>query len=161
MVVTLEGAVYYVESVYSYYTATGTNIDECTTTPILPSFSGFFPGTPVRDVPDQARAPDAVPFKPVAKAASGDAGASIQYSHYEGGDHHTNNVYRGNAWVINGAVTAMVGPKKDHWENGLFEYVIQFTTPVGAQPVSDIAASIPWIRDKTYKFTFYKSQGYY
>jgi hypothetical protein len=160
MVVTLEGAVYYVEKVYSYYTASTTNVDECAVTSfpgILPSFTGISPGA--RAVPDGGRA------GPVAMAASGSADASIQYSHYEGGDHQTQNVYGGTAWVINGAVTAMVGPKKDHWENGLFEYVVQFTVDTTAYPpngvVTSIDASIPWVRDKTYKFTFYKSQGYY
>jgi len=159
MVVTLEGAIYWVDKVYSYYTETTTDTDQC---------PDFTEGIGRRRM-NQKKAPEEPaqakqPAKPAGTAhTAADASVQYNYNHYEE-PHHTTTVYGGGAVVINGAVTAMVGPKKEMWENGLFEYVFQFILDTTTYPngvVTNIVASIPWVRDKTYKFTFYKSQGYY
>lgn len=167
MVMTLEGALYFVDTVYSYSTPTTTATGLCT------SFN--FPGIQPRLIgggreaaPDQKQAQPAPTQQPAGTArTASDASVQYNYGHYEGEQHHTSTVYGGTAYVINGVVTAMVGPKKEKWENGLFEYVVQFTLDPIAFPgnppgvVTNMDASIPWVRDKTYKFTFYKANGYY
>lgn len=139
MVVTLDGAIYWVDKVYSYYTATSTDTPLC---------AALTAGIGNNRMSNQKT------------AAHTAADASVQYNHYDE-PHHTNTVYQGGAVVINGVVTAMVGPKKEKWENGLFEYIFQFVLDTANGVATDINASIPWVRDKTYKFTFYKGQGYY
>lgn len=164
MVVTLDGAIYWVDKVYSYYTATTTDTPDCAdlTEGIgnrrMRNQKMRNQKTAAQD-PAQAKQPAQKAAKPAAHTA--DASVQNNYNHYDE-PHHTNTVYQGGAVVINGVVTAMVGPKKEKWENGLFEYIFQFVLDdTNGGVATNIDASIPWVRDKTYKFTFYKGQGYY
>jgi hypothetical protein len=168
MVMTLEGALYFVDTVYSYSTPTTTATGLLCTGFNFPDFQPRLIGGGREAAPDQKQAQPAPTQQPAGTArTASDASVQYNYGHYEGEQHHTSTVYGGTAYVINGVVTAMVGPKKEKWENGLFEYVVQFTLDPIAFPgnppgvVTNMDASIPWVRDKTYKFTFYKANGYY
>jgi hypothetical protein len=56
-------------------------------------------------------------------------------------------------------VSSVVGKHKEKWEGGMFEYVPSFIGT--AVPVNTaLDATLPWIRDNTYKFTIYRSSGY-
>jgi hypothetical protein len=85
-----------------------------------------------------------------------------------GGDYHadTRPVFMGPAVVLSGMVSSVVGKHKEKWEGGMFEYVPSFDPPItppatAPTPVTPpLDATLPWIRDNTYKFTIYRSGGY-
>jgi hypothetical protein len=52
----------------------------------------------------------------------------------------------------------MAGPRKDKWDSGVFEYVTAFDDD-GAEDGA-VDHGLPWVRDKTYKFTFYRREIY-
>lgn len=87
--------------------------------------------------------------------------AELQYDTYGRGDHlEDRDVYQGEAVIIMGIVTAMAGQKKDKWDEGVFEYVLYFD-PAATPVIRGLDGSIPWVRDKTYKLTFYKHGNKY
>lgn len=57
-------------------------------------------------------------------------------------------------------VLLSTGPKRERWESGVFEYVANYDE---WDIVDDtgIVAKAPWVRDKTYKFTFFKQRELY
>lgn len=151
MVMSLEGYVYFVTTVYSYWAATDTTpTDACD---VVNGIAGVnrrannaqaAPQPTDRKVADNSKA---------AKPAGASSDASAQY--YEGGHYENRPVFQGEAAVINGVVTTMAGPRKEKWDSGVFEFVVGYDQTV-TNAVTAIDANIPWVRDKAYKFTFYK-----
>ncbi len=98
--------------------------------------------------------------------------AELQYNgggYYNGHDNNEQDVFQGEATIIMGVITSLAGQRKERWEEGVFEYVPYFQlstvdSTTGAtinQPItSGLDASVPWVRDKTYKLTFYKAGKY-
>ena len=86
--------------------------------------------------------------------------AELQYNgggYYNGHDANEQDVFSGEATIFIGIITSMAGQRKDKWEEGVFEYVPFFELAAGTQPITTgLDASVPWVRDKTYKFTFLK-----
>lgn len=94
--------------------------------------------------------------------------AELQFNagggYYNGGhDNNEQDVFVGEATIVMGVITSMAGQRKERWEEGVFEYVPFFELATGInQPITTgLDASVPWVRDKTYKLTFYKSGGKY
>jgi hypothetical protein len=95
--------------------------------------------------------------------------AELQYNgggggYYNGHDNNEQDVFQGEATIIMGVITSLAGQRKERWEEGVFEYVPYFElagTPVNQPITTGLDASVPWVRDKTYKLTFYKSGGKY
>lgn len=88
------------------------------------------------------------------------AGAKIQYnSRFHDPLLDTNrDVYTSDAVMISGIVTSTAGGHSDDWAGGCFEYVVSFSNPTAVTDGLD--PSLPWVRDKSYKFTFYKRSSY-
>jgi DNA replication initiation complex subunit (GINS family) len=139
MVMALEGYVYYVNSVYSYW-------DDATT-----STGGFcdvvdFAGVN-RKAGNAKKAPQSTDKKAVdktkaapVKPAAASSDASAQY--YEGGHYDNRPVFAGDAAVINGVVTTMAGPRKEKWDSGVFEYVVAADI-VGGTAVTALDPNVP------------------
>jgi hypothetical protein len=77
------------------------------------------------------------------------------------------DVYFAEATIIMGVITSIAGQRKDKWEEGVFEYVPMFGTGAlagtpGAPALVEVGldASVPWVRDKTYKLTFFRGGGH-
>lgn len=86
---------------------------------------------------------------------------------YNSGDQPI-QAYAGTAIVITGGITSVSGGEKKHkskWEDGSFQYVPfwrRFQTggvENGLVTVSD--DTIPWVRPRTYRFTFEEEQDEY
>jgi hypothetical protein len=155
MVMSLEGYVYGVGTVYTYWGETDTTQPGCDVITFAPNNiragARKAPQSTDRKVADNTKA---APAKPA--AASSDA--SAQY--YDGGHYEDRNVFSGRAAVINGVVTTMAGPRKEKWDSGVFEFVVAYIQ-AGPDAVTGLDPNVPWVRDKAYKFTFYKqAHGY-
>jgi hypothetical protein len=98
--------------------------------------------------------------------------AELQYNngggYYNGHDNNEQDVFQGEATIIMGVITSMAGQRKERWQEGVFEYVPFFdldrgtgVNPINQPITTGLDASVPWVRDKTYKLTFYKSGGKY
>jgi hypothetical protein len=129
MVMSLEGYVYYVSKVYSYWGETDTSSGDgkegdCD---VIDPFNDRLdrnagnakkvPQSTDKNVVDKTKAS---PVKP--SAASSDA--SAQY--YEGGHYDNKPVFAGEAAVINGVVTTMAGPRKEKYDSAVFEFVVAY-----------------------------------
>lgn len=94
------------------------------------------------------------------------AGPQQYYSGACSRQHGNSQVYVGTALVVKGIINAMSGPRDEVWDDGMFEYVMSFSTldlrpggdPAGPPTplVGVVDPQVPWIQDKTYSFTFYK-----
>jgi hypothetical protein len=70
-------------------------------------------------------------------------------------------VYLGPATVISGIVSSTAGHRKEKWDSGVFEWVVDFKRIDGATGITTTPyPSLPWVRDKQFKFTFYTNKGY-
>lgn len=148
--------------------------------PGIPGTAGLPGGT----VPPGRQADFAAPASAMHYPQVNPAAASLQYNGHNGyydNDSSNRAVFRGAATIIMGIINGMAGQHKEKWDEGVFEYVPYFlpdvaaaaipataTTPAipavlagnpMATPVS-IDASYPWVRDKTYKITFYRGAKY-
>lgn len=102
-------------------------------------------------------------------AADSPAALLAEAQGYGGHYHDTNDnrvVFQGTAIVVNGIVSAMSGPCKEKWEDGTFEYVLEyyrlrtdntdddydhfFFTDVTAVSGA-LDPNVPWVQDRTYK----------
>lgn len=72
-------------------------------------------------------------------------------------------VVAGDATIITGVVTSFTGPMQEKWESGTFEYVPYFDVIDNPDDVAaaGIDSTYPWIRDKAYKFTFFRQAAPY
>jgi len=92
--------------------------------------------------------------------------AELQYNsgggYYNGHDNNEQDVFSGEATIFMGIITSLAGQRKEKWEEGVFEYVpyFQVNTAITQPITTGLDASVPWVRDKTYKLTFYKSGKY-
>jgi hypothetical protein len=154
----LEGHIYGVASVYSYW---GPSITEEAGCDISGDAGLRLAGRRSANRGTKTPAAKKAPTSP--SSASIAADASAQYYHDEG-RYENRVVYSGSAIVINGIVNSIAGPRREKWDSGVFEYVLQYEQELGANgapvPVTALDANTPWIRDKAYKFTFYKQSGY-
>jgi hypothetical protein len=83
------------------------------------------------------------------------------YGHQEGYSTPEKTVYLGPATVISGIVSAAAGHRKEKWDSGVFEWVVDFKRIDGAAGITTTPdPSLPWVRDKQFKFTFYTNKGY-
>ena len=79
---------------------------------------------------------------------------------YQGGydgSYAQETVYQGRATMVSGVVSALAGPRKEKWEGGVFEWVVDFA---GTPNTGRTNPSVPWVQDKQFKMTFYGSKGY-
>jgi hypothetical protein len=83
--------------------------------------------------------------------------AGLEY--YNDRENPERTVYVGGAYIITGLVTSMAGQRKEKWDEGTFEYTVDYD--MARQVTTGLDANIPWVRDKTYKFTFLKHGGSY
>jgi hypothetical protein len=172
MVMSLQGTAYYAAQAYSHFTATTTLTGNCA------DVGGGSPNgeganrqgarsrnrnsttvgarRPARQV--TRRQPVAAPLPTPREVAelqntgygrSGYGGAPIIFQQVK------RDVFVGDATIIMGVITSMAGQRKERWEEGEFEYVPWYNPEV--DPISTgLDATIPWVRDKTYKLTFYR-----
>jgi hypothetical protein len=178
MVMSLQGTAYYAVLAYSHFTASTTITGNCLDVGGNPDGEGanrqgarstnrttVGARRPARQVVRQItrRQPVATPLPPTIRdfaelqnAGYGHAGygdASIVFQQVK------MDVYAGEATIIMGAITSMAGQRKDKWDEGEFEYVPWYNPDVAAV-TTGIDATIPWVRDKTYKLTFYRGNHY-
>jgi len=153
-VLSLQGTVYRADTAYSYWGASLTDAD-------CANPGGLTALVPNGTEPRIADARTRKGSRPARSARISRQPAELQYDTYGHGDHmEDRDVYSGEAVIIMGIVTSMAGQKKDKWDEGVFEYVLYFDP--AAQPVTTgLDGSIPWVRDKTYKLTFYKQGNKY
>lgn len=171
MVMSLEGNIYGVGPVYSYWGETVTS-DGTTCDDLVGEFRrGKSQGNRKQD--GDAKAPSAASGAPkpaVTKPAAASIASDVSAQHYHDEGHYENRaVYGGSAYVINGIVDAMAGPRREKWDSGVFEFVLSFVqnrVTVGDNTVlapaitTALDSNTPWVRDKAYKFTFYRHNSY-
>jgi hypothetical protein len=153
----LEGHIYDVYSVYSYWAPRSTEGAGCDIRE-----GAWLRMAGRRSASRGAKTPAAkkAPANPSSALIAADATA--QYYHDEG-RYENRVVYSGSAIVINGIVKSIAGPSRERWDSGVFEYVLLFEQDlVNNVPVTVTALdpNTPWIQDKAYKFTLYKQSGY-
>lgn len=163
MVMSMQGTVYTATNAYSHWGASST-----ITGALCTAVSGPIDlNNPVSATLPPGRA-EALNKPAVAVRHEGpvSTAAELQYSGHShdnyGYDSSTRSVYRGAATIIMGVINGMAGQHKEKWEEGVFEYV-PYYAPVGGVPISPPVAidpSYPWVRDKTYKLTFYRGAKY-
>jgi len=171
MVMAMQGTAYRAVNAYSHWGPSGTQDPTC--------FEALGPDQPLRMAEDQARDANGTTLPGARKpnrsmrrgvrAANRNPTAELQFNggggYYNGHDNNEQDVFVGEATIIMGVITSMAGQRKERWEEGVFEYVpfFQLATGTGVtQPITTgLDASVPWVRDKTYKLTFYKSGGKY
>lgn len=178
MVLNLNAKLYLAREAYSY-TATTTAAGTCTDAAFA-RFAGKMgqaEGNPFTQQPATAAPPAAAAADPTgltrpttAKVQSASlqdyygAGGSGSSSYYEGGPENERTVLVGSALIIKGIVAGMSGPRKEIWDDGVFEYAMSYVGPVDdptdpPAPIPLVGAQdpvVPWIEDKTYQFTFYR-----
>ena len=83
------------------------------------------------------------------------------YGRQDGYGSPEKTVYLGPATVISGIVSSTAGHRKEKWDSGVFEWVVDFKRIDGATGITTTPdPSLPWVRDKQFKFTFYTNKGY-
>jgi hypothetical protein len=153
MVMSLEGNIYTVSDVYSYWGETKNAAGTCEDGFI----DEFRMNADSREAPTAAKEAPKAATKPAAASIASDA--SPKYYHDEG--HYENRaVYGGTALVINGIVTSMAGPRREKWDSGVFEFVASYTQENSDPIATALDSNTPWVRDKAYKFTFFKQSSY-
>jgi hypothetical protein len=184
MVMSLQGTAYWAAMAYSHFGASSTLTGNCKAVGGNPSSQGTTgnsaPGAnravdngtvgarrPARQ--PAARQPAHPTQPPTAEVAE------LQNTGYGGGygggynilQQVKKDVYFAEATIIMGVITSMAGQRKDKWEEGVFEYVPMFGTGAATgQPgapalvTGGLDASVPWVRDKTYKLTFYRGNAH-
>jgi hypothetical protein len=181
MVMSLEGSVYFVAKAYSHYGRSATYTDSTTAYDCADVIFGWGILDNTRmglrtgngTSKAGARSSPVLKRQPAAAAPVGTASllAEAETQNY-GGSYHDDNrvVYEGQAVVINGIITAMSGPRKEKWDDGTFEHVLEFfkarddgEAPDGDDPgeapsfslpttvTGALDPNVPWVQDKTYK----------
>jgi len=146
----MQGTVYRAKTAYSYWGAS-TTTGTCTAINLL--------RVATRTNESDEEADGSRTRKASRVRASRSPGAELQYDSYGHSHLEDRDVYSGEATIVMGIITAMAGQKKEKWDEGVFEYVVYFSA--GTTVTTGLDASIPWIRDKTYKLTFYKHSNKY
>jgi len=172
MVMAMQGTAYRAINAYSHWGPSQTQDPTC--------FETWGPDQPLRTAGEEgARDANGTALpgarrtrslrRGVGRSVNRNPTAELQFNgggYYNGGhDNNEQDVFVGEATIIMGVITSMAGQRKERWEEGVFEYVpfFQLATGTGVnQPITTgLDASVPWVRDKTYKLTFYKSGGKY
>lgn len=169
MVMAMQGTAYRALTAYSHWGPSGTQDPTC--------FEANGPDGPRLIAPDVAeRAGNgsaAATRRPArslrrgVRTANRSPTAELQFNsgggYYNGHDNNEQDVFAGEATIFMGVITSLAGQRKEKWDEGVFEYVPFFAldTAINQPITTGLDASVPWVRDKTYKLTFYKSGGKY
>jgi len=167
MVMAMQGTAYRALVAYSHWGQSGTQDPTC--------FEALGPDRPLRMLDGERDANGTVipgarrgsrALRRSTRAVNRNPTAELQYNsgggYYNGHDNNEQDVFSGEATIIMGVITSLAGQRKEKWEEGVFEYVpyFQVNTAITQPITTGLDASVPWVRDKTYKLTFYKSGKY-
>jgi hypothetical protein len=150
MVMSMQGTVYVATSAYSHWGKSSLTM----TSNLCTDVSG-----PIED--GLRTAPKAGPVSTAAELQDSGHGHGHDKYYYIS---NTRSVYMGKATIIMGVINGMAGQHKEKWDEGVFEYVPYFEPLPGYDPIPPadvtINPSYPWVRDRTYKLTFYRGAKY-